>query len=127
MLLREPQIKAWMKRVVWNTSINLWRERRGINLSYLDDTISADGQTLLSTIPDQMAAAPEWVLTRIELVEALSVLDQRERLILICNIIAGESQQEIGERFKLSQQRVSQLKAQALEKLRAYYEERSAS
>jgi len=126
-LLREPQIKAWMKRVVWNTSINLWRERRGINLSYLDDTISADGQTLLSTIPDQMAAAPEWVLTRIELVEALSVLDQRERLILICNIIAGESQQEIGERFKLSQQRVSQLKAQALEKLRAYYEERSAS
>ena len=127
MLLREPQIKDWMKRVVWNTSINLWRERRGINLSYLDDTISADGQTLLSTIPDQMAAAPEWVLTRIELVEALSVLDQRERLILICNIIAGESQQEIGERFKLSQQRVSQLKAQALEKLRAYYEERSAS
>ena len=127
MLLREPQIKAWMKRVVWNTSINLWRERRGINLSYLDDTISADGQTLLSTIPDQMAAAPEWVLTRIELVEALSVLDQRERLILICNIIAAESQQEIGERFKLSQQRVSQLKAQALEKLRAYYEERSAS
>ncbi len=103
-----------------------WRdEREGRTLIQLDHPARVEqGQTarLAETIPDTQAPEPGARLGREErrarVREALAALPPKERMVLMLYFYEEANLKQIGEVLHLSESRVSQIRTQALQRLR---------
>jgi RNA polymerase sigma factor for flagellar operon FliA len=90
----------------------------------LDRDVRADssqGVRLSEIIPDTNASIEEMVLER-ELVamarRSLRSLDERSRFVVVSYLLEGKSLKEIAERLGVTRSRVSQLKDEAVRRVR---------
>ena len=92
----------------------------------LDATVGEEQSRLLDTLENSDSPPPDHDLMkeslRVEIEEALSTLDEREAEVLRLYFgLGGEhplTLEEIGERFRLTRERVRQIKEKALQRLR---------
>ncbi len=92
----------------------------------LDDSLGEEHSRLLDTLPNGDSPPPDSALMReslkLEIEEALATLDDREAEVLRLYFgLNGEhplTLEEIGERFRLTRERVRQIKEKALQRLR---------
>lgn len=92
----------------------------------LDKTINEDGDTLIDVISNKDADMPDGVfnskdLLKEKLKQVLNILDERERAIIEDYFgLSGTPRtlEDIGEDFNLTKERVRQIKAKSLRKLR---------
>ncbi|HFE52403.1 MAG TPA: sigma-70 family RNA polymerase sigma factor [Bacteroidetes bacterium] len=92
----------------------------------LDDSLGEEHSRLLDTLPNGDSPPPDSALMReslkLEIEEALATLDEREAEVLRLYFgLNGEhplTLEEIGERFRLTRERVRQIKEKALQRLR---------
>ncbi|MFN3322193.1 MAG: sigma-70 family RNA polymerase sigma factor [Bryobacteraceae bacterium] len=102
---------------------------RGVNLGSLDSTPSEeDGRDLLRFVADTEENWPSHLLERAELerllAEAIRKMPQIERTVLSLYYHEELTLREIAKIVKLHESRISQLKSQAILRLRAYIEKR---
>jgi RNA polymerase sigma factor for flagellar operon FliA len=103
-----------------------WREDRdGRTFVGFDSTVSLDGShtaSVAETIPDRAGDNPPERLTRAEalheLREAMGALPAKERLVLALSFYEEATLRQIGEVLHVSESRVSQIRTQALQRLR---------
>lgn len=92
----------------------------------LDRQINEDGDTLLDVIPNDGSYQPDEVFNsqdalKERLLSIMNILDERERLIIEDYFgMSGQTRtlEDIGNDFKLTKERVRQIKEKALRKLR---------
>ena len=85
----------------------------------LDAPIGPNGSTDLgSFLPDEAPAIEDVISSRLQIDQALGLLDSRERLIVRFRFVDGLSQREIGQIIGVSQMQVSRLLSGILRVLR---------
>jgi RNA polymerase sigma factor for flagellar operon FliA len=104
-------------------------EIRGLNLGSLESSSpNEDGQNLLKYISDSEENWPSRLLERAELenllAQAIEKMPQIERTVLSLYYHEEMTLREISKIVKLHESRVSQLKSQAILRLRSYIEKR---
>jgi len=103
-------------------------EVQGINIENLEYASGGEDRNLLTFISDNEENLPSRLLERSELekllAEAISKMPQVERTVLSLYYEQELSLREIGEVMNVHLSRVSQLKAQAILRLRTYMERR---
>jgi len=103
-------------------------EIRGLNIASLEYAGSEDGKDLLHYIPDRSDKLPSTILERAELERIIAQGMQRipeiERTVLSLYYTEELTLREIAQVVKLHESRISQLKSQAVLRLRSYVAER---
>jgi RNA polymerase sigma factor for flagellar operon FliA len=103
-------------------------EIRGLNLGSLESSPNDDGQSLLKYVSDNEENWPSRLLERSELesllARAIEKMPQVEKTVLSLYYHEEMTLREISKILKLHESRVSQLKSQAILRLRAYVEKR---
>jgi RNA polymerase sigma factor FliA len=103
-------------------------EIRGLNIASLDYVGSEDGKDLLQYIPDRNEKLPSTILERSELermiAEAIRRIPEIERTVLGLYYHEELTLREIAQVVNLHESRISQLKSQAILRLRSYVAER---
>jgi len=102
-------------------------QTRGVTIGSLDNApTDAENVTFLSLIADRAENGPAWTLERAELkrvvAEGIPRLPTMERQVLGLYYQEGLSLREVGEVMKLHYSRISQLKTQAILRLRTLIE-----
>ena len=101
---------------------------RGINLGSLESTCGQDGRNLLRYISDDEESWPSRVVERAELeklvAEAIEKMPYVERTVLSLYYHEELTLREIAKVIRLHESRVSQLKSQAIVRLRSYMRKR---
>ncbi len=103
---------------------------RGLNLGSLETSASPeeDGRDLLNYISDDEEAWPSRLLERRELqhllAEAISAMPEVEQTVLSLYYYEELTLREISKIIRLHESRISQLKSQAILRLRSYMEKR---
>lgn len=135
---KDLQFTAFLEYPVRNAAAQLLciRNADRVNHKPLDNAVSldkpietsdGDAGTLGDIIPDEQSAVPfEQVLqqvaddhTRSVLMEALEKLTEQERNVIIMIFFEGRTAQEVGQIVGLSGERIRQIKAKALRRLRS--------
>ncbi|WP_067501622.1 RNA polymerase sigma factor SigF [Actinoplanes sp. TFC3] len=91
---------------------------RAYNATSLSTAVSADGSTELGDTLGGEDYEFELAETRVALVPALALLDEREQKILTLRFYGNLTQSQIAEQVGISQMHVSRLLSRALEKMR---------
>ncbi len=101
---------------------------RGINIGSLESTFGDDGRSLLRYISDDEDSWPSHVVERAELerlvAEAIDKMPYVERTVLSLYYHEELTLREIAKVIRLHESRVSQLKSQAIVRLRSYIRKR---
>ncbi|WP_323017916.1 RNA polymerase sigma factor FliA [Castellaniella sp.] len=106
----------------------LLEEARGVQVLMVEDLVqhreNADGATMLDAIADAGSASPlDWLLRdglRNALIEAIRNLPEREQLLLSLQFEQDLNQKEIAVVLQVTEGRVSQLRSQAVARIRAW-------
>lgn len=106
----------------------LLEEARGVQVLMVEDLVqhreNADGATMLDAIADAGSASPlDWLLRdglRSALIEAIRNLPEREQLLLSLQFEQDLNQKEIAVVLQVTEGRVSQLRSQAVARIRAW-------
>jgi RNA polymerase sigma factor for flagellar operon FliA len=103
-------------------------ELRGISIGSLDAPVGNGTRTLISYVADREENSPAMLLERSEfeklLEEGINHMPRTERIVLDLYYRHGHNLREIAEVLDLHITRISQLKAQAVLRLRQYIERR---
>jgi RNA polymerase sigma factor for flagellar operon FliA len=103
-------------------------EIRGLNIGSLEAAASEGGKDLLQYLPDEGERLPSAVLERAELerllAEGIERIPEMERKVLALYYREELTLREIAQIVKLHESRISQLKSQALLRLRGHLAER---
>ena len=103
-------------------------EIRGLNIASLECAGGEQGQDLLNYIPDTSDNLPSTLLERSELerllAESIDEIPEMERTVLSLYYKEELTLREIAEVVHLHESRISQLKSQAIIRLRSYMEKR---
>ena len=103
---------------------------RGVNLGSLEHTSTSDdaGRDLLKFVSDSDENWPSLIVERLELqrllADAIEKMPHTERIVLSLYYHEELTLREIAKVVKLHESRISQLKSQAILRLRAYMQKR---
>jgi RNA polymerase sigma factor (sigma-70 family) len=107
-LKQHEDLGGWLYRVATNCALSELRRRRRL-FAWLERRNSQSVTAVVSS-PDQLAEEREEAL---HVLETLSTLPPRERIVICMKVLAGKSQAEIAETLSLSEGYVSKLLARA--------------
>jgi RNA polymerase sigma factor FliA len=117
----EDEVAERMKIPLAELRENL-QDLRGLSITGLDDHEEENGLSLLDTVCDKGASPLEKVEEserRRLLAKAIDKLPERERQVIALYYVEELNMKEIGEIMNVSESRVSQLRTQAIVRLRA--------
>ncbi len=102
-----------------------WEEQtKSLMLTSLEDHVEKGGETKMETIGKSRFASPEEGIEREEvkktLVEAISNLSEKEKLVITLYYYEELTLREISQILEVSESRISQLHTKALKKMRVY-------
>ena len=90
----------------------------------LSEPVYFDGEdtiTMQDSLVDSVTT-PEKLTNNMVLVDAINLLDTRERQILTLRYYSGKTQMEVSDSIGISQAQVSRLEKNALNHIKAYFE-----
>lgn len=95
-----PNLKAWLYRVAYNTSIDEIRRRKGAEILSSDEELTDRGESYISTIKSDAPTPEENTVSKEKseiLINALNSLGENHRQLLILRDISCLSYNEIAE------------------------------
>ena len=116
-------ISPWLVVLASNLTIDFLR-RKKVEENFLRDTSGLEG-ALRAEKTDMLDMESEYLLNKRLLVEAMGLLNEKEKTCLELNYIAGKRHREIAEIFNTSTNSVSTTIARAKNKIKKYIESKN--
>jgi RNA polymerase sigma factor for flagellar operon FliA len=116
----DEEVAAYMNIPVAELRENL-REIRGLKVSALDERDEETGLSVADLVPDNSLSPLEALMTketRQNLAKAIDSLPERERQVIALYYVEELTMKEIGEVLGVTESRVSQLRSQAIVRLK---------
>ena len=124
-LRKAEKFRSWMFQITANECRMILRSKARHPEAELKEEISADGEALSGGSGDVSDA--EQTELRLDVQDALSKLEEDERMVILLSVFGGYSSREIGEVLGMASGTVRSKRSRGYEKMRPYFSEQAGA